>query len=135
MSFSVLMFLLIFWFLHFTVYIPNLLNQRSENTQSVIWQLEVCMKKIQLMDSDQDMLGVESEGANVENQKNEEILFDIISSPEVTLEPMCKGNAKSGVWKEFGILKKGGRILQTMKNKIHCKLCFMDKILKRYVYQ
>lgn len=83
------------------------------------------------MESEEDFTISECEENNF-NDDDEECLIDIETSPELRLDSVSKSKATSGIWKDFGILKKGGRILQKMRNKIHCKLCFANKVLKRY---
>lgn len=79
-------------------------------------------------DSDHDM--PLTEDTNVETYDDEEFLLNLVTSPDISLDSY-KSNLTAPVWKEFGILKKGGRVLQALKDKVHCKLCFVNKVLKR----
>lgn len=83
------------------------------------------------MDSEHEYMPSESEERDFELDDDEECLINLETSPELTLDSVSKSKATSDVWKDFGILKKSGRILQKLKNKVHCKLCFGNKVLKR----
>lgn len=83
------------------------------------------------MDSDPEYIP-QLEDAGFEINDDEEVLIDLVAAPDLSLGAVIKSSEKSDVWKSFGILQRGGRILQKVKDKIYCKICFLDKVLKRY---
>lgn len=84
-----------------------------------------------MMDADPDYITPESESVAVEVYDDEFMLIDLETSSDIALGPVNKG--KSDIWKDFGILRKGGRILQAVRDKVYCKICFANKTLQRYV--
>lgn len=86
------------------------------------------------MDDDMDFDAAELDAASNEipDPDDETLLIDFETTPDITVENECNNNVTSSVWKDFGVLKKGGRILQSMQKRIFCKLCFVNKTLKRY---
>lgn len=69
---------------------------------------------------------------NIGIPDNEMLLIDFETATDITIESLSQSNVTSPVWKDFGIIKKSGRLLTSLQRKIFCKLCFVNKQLKRY---
>lgn len=63
--------------------------------------------------------------------ENEDLLD--ANDQDLSLQTVRKGKSNSEVWKYYGKLLKCGAGVKKLANKLFCKLCFDQKVLKRCV--
>lgn len=72
-------------------------------------------------------VSAESENANSSvNSLNDSLNFE---DATITCESLVKTRSDSGVWNNFGQIKKNGILVTSFEHKLWCKLCFAKKQL------